>query len=223
MQINSVFNTKNKQNGFTLIEILLAMLITSVLVLAVNAAFRQAHMLWSRAQKQRPVYQKTRLFFDTLREELVCLYMPTIDDEQPAPFSLSKLPDGTVRLSFLTLNPSWKYTAVSNFPGKVSYEFTTESDSDQKVLSRTEQLFSGEKAVGPEHKEATLEGFSGITILAADPNAGSLADSWKNVLQCRQTPPKAVKILLKWPNEQQADFEFDTIIKIICQRQITPP
>ena len=219
-----MFNTRKKQNGFTLIEILLAMLITSVLVLAVNAAFRQAHMLWSRAQKQRPVYQKTRLFFDTLREELVCLYMPTIDgQQQQAPFTLSVLPDDTVKLSFFTLNPVWENSADSSFPSKVSYEFTTESDSDQKVLSRTEQLFSGEKAVGPEHKEATLEGFSGITILAADPNAGSLADSWKNVLQCRQTPPKAVKILLKWPNEQQADFEFDTIIKIICHAQITPP
>jgi prepilin-type N-terminal cleavage/methylation domain-containing protein len=219
-----VFNTRKKQNGFTLIEILLAMLITSVLVLAVNAAFRQAHMLWSRAQKQRPVYQKTRLFFDTLREELVCLYMPTIDgQQQQAPFILSVLPDGTVKLSFFTLNPVWENSADSSFPSKVSYEFTTESDSDQKVLSRTEQLFSGEKAVGPEHKEATLEGFSEITILAADPNAGSLADSWKTDLQCRQTPPKAVKILLKWPKEQYTDFEFDTIIKIICQAQITPP
>ncbi len=98
-----MFTTKKKQNGFTLIEILLVMLITSVLVLGVNAAFRQAHMLWSRAEKQRPVYQKTRLFFDTIRNELTCLYIPEIDDEQPAPFSLSASPDGTVRLSFLTM------------------------------------------------------------------------------------------------------------------------
>ena len=213
-QINSVFTTKKKQRGFTLIEILLVMLITSVLVLGVNTAFRQAHMLWSRAEKQRPVYQNTRLFFDTLTEELACLYIPNIDDEQPAPFSLSVLPDGTVRLIFLTMNPVWKNTAVSNFPAKVSYEFTTNSDSGRRVLSRTEQLFSGEKAVAIKQKETILKGFSGITIQAADPDAGSLADSWKSDLQCRQIPPKAVKILLKWHRDEQTEFVFETIIKI---------
>jgi hypothetical protein len=200
------------------------MLITSVLVLGVGAAFRQAHMLWSRAERQRPVYQKTRLFLDMLTEELACLYMPQIDEDQkqPAPFVLSKLPDGTVRLSFLTLNPLWKATAVSSFPAKVSYEFTTDPDSGRRVLSRVEQLFSGEKAVGTEQKEAILEGFSEIIIQAAEPDAASPDASWKNELQCSQAPPKAVKILLKWLKDGQAEFEFETIIRIACQGRITP-
>ena len=218
-----MFTTKKYQEGFTLIEILLVMLITSILVLGINAAFRQAHMVWSRAEKQRPVYQKTRLFFDTIRDELACLYMPKIDDEQPAPFSLLASPDGTVRLSFLTMNPAWKDTVLSNFPAKVNYEFTTDSDSGRRVLSRIEQLFSGEKAVGTEQKEAILEGFSGITIQAANPDTDSLADSWKNELECSQRPPKAVKILLKWPRNEQTDFEFETIIKIASEGQLTPP
>ena len=218
-----MFTTKKKQNGFTLIEILLVMLITSVLVLGVNAAFRQAHMLWSRAEKQRPVYQKTRLFFDTLTEELTCLYLPKMNQEQQLiPFSLSSLPNGTVKLSFLTLNPAWKNTTLSGLPAKISYEFATDSDSDRRVLSRTERLFSGEKAVGSEQKETVLEGFSGITVQAADPNAGSLADSWKSDLQCSQTPPKAVKILLKWPRDEQTDFEFETIIKIPAEAIASP-
>ena len=213
-------NTKKYHKGFTLIEILLVMLITSVLVLGLNVAFRQAHMLWARAEKQRPVYQKTRLFFDMLQEELSCMYLPKIDDQQPAPFILSALPDGTVKISFLTLNPAWKNTAVSNLPSKVSYEFTTDSDSGQRTLSRTEQLFSGEKDVSPEQKETILKGFSGFSVQVADPDTGSLADSWKNELQCRQTPPKAVKIQIKWPKDEQTDFEFETIVKIICRNQI---
>ncbi len=121
------------------------------------------------------------------------------------------------------MNPVWKDTSISNFPAKVSYEFTTNPDSGRRILSRTEQLFSGEKAVAVEQKETILEDFSGITIQAADPDAGSLADSWKSDLQCRQSPPKAVKILLKWPRDEQTDFEFETIIKIICRGQMTPP
>lgn len=222
--MNGMFITKKNQNGFTLIEILLVMLITSVLVLGVNAAFSQAHMLWSGAEKQRPVYQKTRLFFDMLTKELVCLYIPKIDDQQQlAPFILSAFPDGTVMLSFLTMNPAWKNTAISNLPAKVGYVFTTDSDSGRRVLSRVEQLFSGEKAVSSEQKETILEGFTGITIHAADPDTGSLADSWKSELRYSQRPPRAVKILLKWPKDEQTDFEFETIIKIASQGQITPP
>jgi len=213
-----------QRRGFTLIEILLVMLITSVLVLGINAGFRQAHILWSRAEKQRPIYQKTRLFLDTIRDELACLYMPKIDDEQqPAPFSLSASPDGTFRLIFLTMNPAWKDTTVSNFPAKVIYEFTTDSDSGLRVLSRAEQLFSGEKAVAAEQKEAILEGFSEITIQAAEPNAATLGDSWKSDLQSSQRPPRAVKILLKWPGDEQTDFEFETIIKITCRGEMRPP
>lgn len=223
-QINRVLLAKKTQNGFTLVEILLVMLITSVLVLGINAAFRQAHMLWSRVEEQRPVYQKTRLFFDTLREELTCLYLPKIDDEdQPAPFELLAFPDGTVRLSFFTLNPVWNNTALSNLPAKVSYEFTTSPDSGRKILSRTEQLFSGQTTVGPVQKEAVLEGFSGITAQAADPEGYSLADSWKSNLECREKPPKAIKLLLKWARDEQVEFEFGTTIRISCQGQMTPP
>ena len=73
-----------------------------------------------------------------------------------------------------------------------------------------------------EQKEIILKGFSGITLYAADPNVGSLNNSWKNELQCSQNPPKAVKILLKWPKDEQTTFEFETIIKIVCQKQIAP-
>lgn len=151
--------------------------------------------------------------------------MPTNDSnqQQSAPFSLSLLPDGGVKLSFLTLNPSWKNTYLSNLPAKVSYQFASDSDSGRKVLTRIEQLFSGEKAIAAEQKEFVVEGFLGIALYAADPNAGSLSDSWKNELQCSQSPPKAVKILLKWPKDEQTTFEFETIIKVICQEQINQP
>jgi len=215
-----------KPRGFTLIEILLVMLITSILVLGVNTAFRQAHMLWARVEKQRPVYQKTRLLFNVLRQELSCLYLPKIEDQQeqqPAAFSLSAMPDGTVRLAFFTMNPAWKDTSFSNLPAKVIYDFSTDPDSGKKILTRTEQLFSGERPAAKEKKEIVLEGFSAAVVRAADPEIASLADSWKNELQCSQKPPKAVKMLLKWPKDEQSDFEFETIFKTAASGQLTPP
>ena len=223
--MSRIFIIKKKQKGFTLIEILLVMLITSVLVLGVNAAFRQAHILWSRAETKRLVYQKTRIFFDILQNELSCLYMPKFGEEQQQsiPFSLSIIPDGTVRLSFFTMNPAWGDTFLSNLPAKVSYEFTTDSNSGRVKLSRTEQLFSGEKTVTAEQKETILEGFSGVVVQAADLEAESTTGLWKTDIQCNQSPPRAVKILLKWQMDGQEGFEFETIIKIACQGQLIPP
>ena len=215
-----MFSRWKRRSGFTLIEILLVMLITSILVLGVGAAFRQGHMLWSRAEEQRPVYQKSRLILETMREELSYIYMPTIGEEEPAGFSLSALGDGTVKLTFLTLNPAWRNTAISNLPARVSYEFKTDSDSGRSVLSRTEELFSGEKAVGLERKEIVLEGFSGVVIEASDPEIESLEDSWKSELQSRKRLPRAVRIVLKWARDEESDFEFETIVKIVCQGQL---
>ena len=220
---NRIHLARRRANAFTLIEILLVMLITSVLVLGVNAAFKQAHAVWSRVETQRPVYQETRLFFDTLKAELSCLYLPMFDDDQEMdPFALSVSPEGTVRLSFLTLNPAWKNTAVSNRPAKLTYECTTDSDSGQRILSRTEQLFSGQRPIGSEQKDILLTGFSGLTILAADPNAAG-GDSWKDTLQCRQAPPQAVKIQLEWSSDAQTAYAFETIVKITCRGQMTLP
>lgn len=212
-----------RADGFTLIEILLVMLISSILVLGINAAFRQAHAVWSRAETQRPLYQRTRLFCDTLRSELNCLYMPKFNDDQEMdPFSLSVLPDGTTRLSFLTLNPAWRSTFASNRPGSVTYEYATDAESGQRSLSRTEQLFSGETPIGPEQTDILFTGFSGLSILAADPNAAG-GDSWQDSMQCRQTPPKAIKIQLTWTGDAETEYAFETIVKIACRGQLPTP
>jgi hypothetical protein len=195
------------------------MLITSVLVLGVNAGFRQVHILWSRVKNERPIYQKTRLLLDTMRAELGCLYFPTDNQqEQLIPFNLSSLPDGTTKLSFYTLNPSWESTAQTGYPAKINYEFITDPDLGQKVLLRNEQLCSGQKTIAELKKKVILTGLSEFNLLAADPDS----DSWKDNLQCEQAPPKAVKIQLKWPKDNETKFVFQTIIKIPCQSQIVP-
>ena len=76
--------------GFTLMEILLAMLITSILILGVNAAYRQAYLLWSNVEDSRPAYHAARLITETLRRELSCLYFPEVAEQEDSgpPFSL---------------------------------------------------------------------------------------------------------------------------------------
>lgn len=135
-----------RQTAFTLVEILIAMLITSILVLGINTAYRQAHLIWQSAESKRPIYHNARIIFETLRQELSCLYFPQLPDQEPNhPFNLSSLPDGTAELSFYTLTPSWTTAPQSSLIAKVRYSFCKDTDTDQTLLIRTEQLCSGEK------------------------------------------------------------------------------
>jgi prepilin-type N-terminal cleavage/methylation domain-containing protein len=205
-----------KRKGFTLAEILMVMMITSILVLGINTAFRQAHQLYSKIHNDRDIYQNTRMFFDTLDDELSCLYIMKTDNEQPPLFVLSQTPEGNIQLTFLTVNPVWGHTALSNLPAKVSYEFQNDEEIGLWKLFRSEQLYAGEKAVAAENKEIILEGFSGAAVQAADKRADSFDECWKDNLSCNQLPPAAVRIIIKWPIGYKKDVRFETVIYIPC-------
>ncbi|MFC1677108.1 prepilin-type N-terminal cleavage/methylation domain-containing protein [Planctomycetota bacterium] len=210
-----------KQNGFTLIEILIAMVITSVLVLGLHAAFGQARLLQSRIQDNRDAYQQSRLFFETVRTELACLYFPKAGDEQELkPFSLSTLSDGTTQLTFYTLNPAWQNSPMACRSAKVTYLFAEDPQAEHKILTRTQASCSGEKVIAQESKETILDRLSQFNVWALDPNSDVESDSWKRNLASETTPPKVVKIELKWPQlEKQSELNFQTSIKIHCQNQ----
>jgi prepilin-type N-terminal cleavage/methylation domain-containing protein len=217
MNIDQKESQPAKKSGFSLIEILLVMLITSILVLRISAAFKQVHMLRSRIENNRPVYQQSRLILDTIRSELSCLYSPSSSQEQQLrPFALSSTPDGTTQLSFYTLNPAWKNTAISSYPANVGYIFSTDSQSEHKLLVRTEQLCAGEKTIAAPTKDTILNGLSEFNVWAIGHDSDFSPDSWKSNLECKQIPPKAVKVQLIWfiGNNQH---DFQTIVRIPCQ------
>jgi len=215
---------KAKRDAFTLVEIMLVMLITSVLVLGVNAALRQAHLLWSRIEEDRPIYQKSRLVIETLRQELGCLYFPKgTEEQQLIPFHLSTLPDGITEISFHTLVPSWMTSPASSYTAKVCYRFSTDSETDQGLLTRTERYFSGEKPIAAENKDVILKGLAEFNAWVIDSNSNFSLDSWKNNLECDTSPPRAVKIQLNWPQSGDSPKHlFQIIIVIPCQAQSSP-
>ena len=210
-----------KQNGFTLIEILIAMVITSVLVLGLHSAFGQALLLRSRIQDNREAYQQSRLFFETVREELASLYFPKAGDEELLkPFSLSTLPDGTTKLTFYTLNPAWQNSPIASRTAKVTYLFAKDTQAEHKILTRTQAICSGEKVIAQGSKEAILDGLGQFNVWAIDPDSDIEPGSWKKNLVSKTTPPKAVKIELKWPQvKKQSELNFQTSMKIHCQNQ----
>lgn len=203
------------RRGFTLIEILLAMLITSIIILGINSAYRQAHLVWSNAENQQPVYHDVRVITETLRQELSCLYMPPKVGNRPMPFALTYSPNEQTELTFCTLTPSWKSDPGSSRAAKVRYRFRKDPDTEETSLERFEQPFGGEKAVGKESADLIVKGLSAFTVFVLDPNSDSGAEAWKQSYGSKEVPPKAVRVLLKWaPNDTtpEATFMFCTMI-----------
>lgn len=222
----------NRPAGFTLVEILIVMLITSVLVLGIHAAYRQALALWSQAEDDREACYLTRVLTEVWREELSGLYMPSTNREEeedvgPSAFQLISAPDGTTELCFFTLTPAWRSDVECSRPAMVSYGFSRDQDTGRTMLRRSEVLCAGEKPIGREISEVLTENLMDFAVWVCDPNGDASPDSWKNSYESRDRPPRAARILLKWnprnPEDPQARAaEFVSVVSIPCEGPLVP-
>ena len=219
MRRSATKNSKTNQTakGFTLIEILMVVLLMSILVMGINAAYGQAHAFWARITAAQPIYNQSRTILDTLRQELSSLYLPLADqddqsDQPPIFFSV----DSGNEITFLTLSPAYNSNPVIARPAKVTYTFDDSSDAADSLL-RSEQIFSGEKAIGISTRtQAILTGLEKVSFEVMDNN--SQDQSWKDSLQCKDKPPKAVKIQIVWPEEKyRRQTVFQAVFPIICE------
>ncbi len=218
--------------GFTLVEILIVMLITSVLVLGIHAAYRQAHALWSQAEDDRGAYYMARVLTEALREELSGLYMPpmNLDGEEAGSdraFRLTAGSDGARELSFLTLTPAWRSDITSSRPARVSYRFGKDQDTGRTVLRRVEVLCAGEKPVGQEVSDVLVENLMEFGVWVFPSNDGVSVDSWQQAYESDDQPPTAARILLKWNSPNRHDprarpIEFVSVVFIPCEGLLIP-
>lgn len=219
MIVSANINRKIYQagKGFTLIEILMVLLLISILVMGINAAYGQAHAFWARITAAQPIYNQSRTVLDTLRQELSSLYLPQADqddqsDQPPIFFSVNS---GN-KITFLTLSPAFNSNPVIARPAKVTYTFDDSSDAVNSLV-RSEQIFSGEKAIGIGTQTQTiLTGLENVIFEVMDNNSED--QSWKDSLQSKDKPPKAVKIQIIWPEEKyRSQTVFQAVLPIICE------
>jgi prepilin-type N-terminal cleavage/methylation domain-containing protein len=222
--MNFIVDKRLRQcKGFTLAEILLAMLITSVLILGINAAYHQAHLIWSSAEIKRPIYHTARLITETLQQELSCIYFPptTEDENVESSFKLLYLPNEGTELTFYTLTPSWKGSLESSRMARVRYKFFRDPDTDEILLERFEQPSGGEKIIGKESSDVLVTNISEFRIWATNPNSGSSSNSWIESYESKDTPPKALKVSLKWAARDRApEIDFQCCILVPCNSSV---
>lgn len=220
------------RSGFTLVEILLVMLITSILVLGIHAAFRQAHALWAQAEDDREIYHLVRVLSETLREELGGLYVPPKSEGEEGQdrgpgFRLSTTRGEGTELSFFTFTPAWRSDVASSRPARVRYRFTGNAEAGRTVLERFETLCATEKVIGTEMLDVVAHDLTDVKVWVFDPNGGPSADSWTDAYESDDRPPKAVKVRLEWnaAGANTAASEpatFESVITIPAEAALVP-
>ena len=210
-----------QDHGFTLTEIVIVMLITSIIVLSVNASFQQVHTIWSRVETPRPQYQVTRQVFDVLRQELNSLYLPpqNEDESSPAPFSLEYTGDGKQTLSFCSLTPSWTTSSRVGRPARITYTFIQDTESETGSLERSELAWAANRSIGSENQCTIASGLSNCEFLAIESDSSDT--SGQPTLTAKERPPKAIRVSITWPATQSTpSTHFETCFLIASQERV---
>lgn len=210
--------------GFTLVEILLAMLIGAILVLGINATYSQAHKLFSSAEDKRPLYHAARLITETLRGELSCAYLPPEANElEDNLFELTYLPSEGTELTFYTLTPSWKGGLESSRPARVRYRFTMNPDAELTLLERFEQPCASEVIIGAETSDVITHNLTDFRVWVVDPNSGSREITWQESFSSKDSLPKACRVSMTFTTDDKAtQEEFQTGFFIPTEAALLP-
>jgi prepilin-type N-terminal cleavage/methylation domain-containing protein len=219
-----------KKGGFTLIELLLVLLISSVIVLGINAAYRQAHLIWASCEDPRPIYHDARLITETLRREFACLYFPPRPDanEPNADEPFQPISIGTDAFAFYTLAPSWKAGLPASYIARVRYRLTQDPVTGEKMLERFEQPCAGEKFIAKETSDIVARGLSefDVSVSGGDGqvNEGNgKSDDEGDGGKEEGAPPNVVKVSLKWAATGNVpDVGFETTILVPSEAPLTP-
>ena len=205
-----------KQNGFTLIEILLAMMITTILAAGINASYHQILNVYDSIEQQREIYHKAIGLTSTLRAELSGLYLPVLANSESNQdvFTLSAVKNN-LELTFFTLTPAWNHVPANDQMAKITYSFQKTDEAAQ--LIRKEQLYSSEKAISSESSQVIDEKLVEFSIQVAGIFETNI-DSWQQNFSSKSSAPKAAKIKLGYLNEKKGTcIKFNMTVLIRCE------
>lgn len=187
-----------RTGGFTLVEVIVALAIGAIVVLAVNKAFGLGLLLWRRVETRRPFEEQGRHIVGMLRAELAGLYMPPMAEGAGDPFQHDQRKEtGERKLSFFTATPSYYRGLPPGRCARVTYEYRrldAQDDSDG-VLIRREQLVAGEKPLAEPVAEVIAKGLKAFSIECkrdGDNRGGPPAD------QDSSQPPETIRLEMTW-------------------------
>ena len=66
-----------------------------------------------------------------------------------------------------------------------------------------------------------LKGLADFKVWAFGGGSDSSADSWQANIKCEDAPPKALKIVLRWPgNNNSGEIVFNAVMMVPCRGKL---
>jgi len=172
-----------KNHGFTLIEILLALLIGSVVLTSIYGVFSAVSQARNRLEAEGDVYHQARIFFDRLGSELESLRVAPLGTK--AVFSSGHDSDGNIYLEF---NTELVSPLLQQHGGLSRVRYEVQQNDDSGTLLRSEQVLLADLAVSEP-----LVFFSGVKDFQLRYlRNGKWQESWAG-----KTPPQLVEVTLE--------------------------
>lgn len=175
------------QRGFTLIEVLLAILIGSLVLSSIYGIFGSVSSAKQRLETEGQGYHQVRIFFDRLGGELSSLSLSPVGGSRP--FSSDTTLEGEPALEFVTglVSPLLRRKGGIS---RVRYELRR--NGEQATLYRSEQVLLADLAA--EEALPFVEGIRDFRVRYY--NRGSWLDQWNNA-----SPPQMLEISLELAGE----------------------
>ena len=186
-------------HGFTLVELLVALSVSSILILAVYSAFDLGLMLWRRVEAPRTFEEQGRLVLNLMRTELAGLYWPNVQEQQLAPLEYFQERSGEQwKLSFFTTTPSHDRGLLPGRCVRVTYEYRRQRGQEAAggVLIRRAALAAGEKVIADPTADVLAEGLAECKVMLRD----AKGEAWQNEGDGSRQPPATVAFEMHWPD-----------------------
>lgn len=175
----------NRKAAFTLAELLVALTISSVIMLTSVSAFWMGLRVWHRNEDRRPTEELASRIVQLLRSDLTGVYLPSIPGGLEQAFMHHYRDD----LAFYTSTPSYYRDLPAGRCVHVSYKFHDEDGT----FTRTEQLVATDKTIAEPVREVIAQGMQSVDFHyeTDDNNQGGGAQPGRL--------PKYVRVTMIWP------------------------
>lgn len=193
---------RRTENGFTFLELLIAVTIFSVVAVAIYSSFNVGIRAWGKTEGSYKIRQEARHAFDTLERDLRRAIKFTLKDPENPLVEIDSFEGSSSRFSF------WRPREEGVF--KVTYLF----DKEAKALYYLSQPYK-EALTGAEGVKSLLaSGVSGLKVKYAylDGDEVIWQDDWRDK---EHGIPMGVKAALSYNSDKEGQtVEFDDTVFI---------
>ena len=212
-----LFQTGESTGGFTLIEILVAVAILSIILTIIYGAFATGTRSINICRGSSEIYQVARLSLDRIAEDISCAFLPKDIQLEDISFGFTgedretdSMPRDTL---YFISTAHLKFGQGLRDPGfcEIGYYTETDPETDKVVLFRREDDTVDDEIDNGGIILELAEGIQGLDFKYYDDEENEL-DEWHS--EDTKRIPKMVKITLSLEDKDKKILDFSTLVYI---------